>query len=484
MRRPLKSLLASLLLLLAVLSTKTSTSASSEGLPVVLISKGMHYSVANGRTPQNPFATGPASTTVPPNSCGDFCAFTAYTCETSRQRVCLEDLKINGGPVVLINGFAGNCVTQHLSDAKYDWSKTCMPPSDDSGKDLDPDYIFVTEDLQVDCFVETAASKCLRTLVHLIPNLRRVEQPPLSRVDLVLRSPEDSSFSQRAGYALVNGVVEEFTPATEASDRIRLSILEPHRNIGMLQPGESMSGSKCSWFSMTVDECFLTERVTKTEKSLRVLLFPGPVRQRFNPAALIEPSPAGVGTYFSTNAEHVGAQAAAVTKGELSLQVAGPHLAGNGAPNLSWMTWYWPSEFLKAEFGLTPSAASESTIDVNRSVNGKSSDQRATFEPQANGLKVAVTDIGFSSPSIGVRRIISLKVGGQISFSSLASAMGIPKLSAETGFGPQFSRSMTKNISVGKSSLRVLKRGRHELTFRFRDDFGKVRSRTIMVVAG
>lgn len=482
MRRLLISLLASLMLV--AVSTETNASTGSEGLPVVLISKGMHYSVANGRMPQVPGAGGSATTTLPTTSCGDFCSFTAYTCETSRQRVCLEDLKINGAPVNLINGFAGNCVTQHLSDSKYDWSKTCMPPSDDSGKDLDPDYVFVTEDLQVDCFIESAASKCLRTLVHLIPNLRRSELPRLSRVDLVLRSPQGASFSQRAGYALVNGIVEEFAPATEASDRIRVSVLEPHRNIGMLQPGESMSGSKCSWFSMTVDECFLTQRVTRTEKSLRILFFPGPIRQRFNPTALIEPSPAGVGTYFSTNAEHVGAQAAAVAKGELSLQIAGPHLAESGAPNLSWLTWYWPSDFLKTEFGLNPTDASALTIDVNRSASGKVSNQRAVFEPQAKGLRVSVADIGFSSPSIGARRIITLKVGGQISFVSLASAMGIPKLSAKTGFAPQFSKAVSRNVLIGKSSVRVLKRGSHELTFRFRDDFGKVRSKTIKVVAG
>jgi hypothetical protein len=470
--------------MLIAVATETNASASSDDSPVVLIAKGMHYTLADGRPPQNPGAPGVPTSTTPWTPCGDFCLVTAYRCETSRNRVCLDELKVNGTPATLIDGFTGSCVTMHMTGSKHDIMKGCTPPSDDSGKSLDPDFIFVTEDLQVDCFVGSTSSKCLRTVVHLIPNLARAEQPILTRVDLVMRSPRGAPFSQRAGYALVNGVVEEFTPSTENSDLLRLSVVDPHRNVGLFAPDVRLSGRSCSWFSMHVDECSLADQVTKTERSLRVLLFPGPLRQRFNPSGLIEPSSAGIGTFFSTNAEHVGAPAASSIRGELTLQIAGPHHSPGGAPNLSWLVWYWPSDYLKAEFGLSPSDAGASTIDVNRSASGTVSNQRAVFEPQAKGLRVSVTDIGFSSPSIGARRIITLKVGGQISFSSLASAMGIRKLSAKTGFAPQFSKAVSRNVLIGKSSVRVLKRGSHELTFRFRDDFGKVRSKTIKVVAG
>ena len=463
------------------IQARSSQLESSVDQITVLISEGMHHSVAGGRPPASPSGEANSPTSLPWTSCGVFCAYTAYRCSDTRERVCLSDIRINDREVKLVSGFTGSCITQKIAGSTYATRRGCTSPSDGNGDKLDPDFVFVTEDQRFDCFASNKRSTCLRTMVYLMPNDFRTVRPNLDSVELKLQSPAGADFTGRAGYALTNGEVEAFVPSRESSDVVQLRLKSPYRQFGTFAEGETVSGLPCDWFTLSIDACVMAPRTGEPDKSLRILLYPGPLRQRTNPSGFFEPSPKGVGTYFWTRAQYAGAPTSNSRTGELSLKVASPHLASDGSQNTASLSWYWPANYLKEEFGLRLEDASPKTIDINRSATNGVKSLSAVFAPSSDGLKVDVPGITFSAPSIGTRRIVTVKRGAVVRLSELGAAMGLAKVGKSTALAPVLSPKLRQLVTARGNSLTFLSRRIMDVPFRFRDEFGTMVTKTLRV---
>lgn len=432
-------------LLISVFLT-TAQPISAANAPTVLVPRGMWINM-----------TGPLG---------------AVKCTYSRASLCVDSIRINGQEATLVEGYTGSCITMAISSSSP--MMGCSKSADLNGNTLLTDFVADIQSFETPCVVEDATTACRSSNFSLVPNAGQTGQPTITSAEVTLRTTPGLGFNKQVGTVVANAKIASFTPSSVTSDLVKVDVLAPGRNRGQLV--------QCGWFTVTIDTCGLSDTISTVENGLRMYLYTAPLKNVKLDNGLVEPNPAGVGAYFTTDAQHVGLSDINFTTGRFGVRVSGPHHAADGGLNTSYTEWYWPAAYVDSLFGLQPDQVNSSTVEVNRSTTSASTALVATFVATAAGVKITATGITFSAPNVGLRRIVTVKKGKSIPISTLVAAAGLKNDPQAKNAKVTLSPKLKKSIALSNKLVKTSQKGAFEIPFTYKDASKKSITKMVKIV--
>lgn len=396
----------------------------------------------------------------------------AVKCTYSRASLCVDSIRINGQEATLVEGYTGSCINMAISSSSP--MMGCSKSTDLNGNTLLTDFVADIQSFETPCVVEGATTACRSSNFSLVPNVGQTGQPTITSAEVTLRTTPGLGFNKQVGTVVANAKIASFTPSSVTSDVVKVDVLAPSRNRGQLV--------QCSWFTVTIDTCGLSDTISTVENGLRMYLYTAPLKNVKLENGLVEPNPAGVGAYFTTDAQHVGLSDINFTTGRFGVRVSGPHNAADGGLNTSYTEWYWPAAFVDSLFGLLPDQVNRSTVEVNRSTTSASTALVATFAATPAGVKITATGITFSAPSVGLRRIVTVKTGKSIPISTLVAAAGLKNDLQAKNAKVTLSAKLKKSFALAGKSIRTSQKGAFEIPFTYKDALKKSITKMVKIV--
>lgn len=396
----------------------------------------------------------------------------AVKCTYSRATLCVDTIRINGEEATLVEGYTGSCISMAISNSPP--MMGCSKSADLNGNTQLTDFAANIQSFETPCVVEGVTTACRSSNFSLVPNAGQTGQPTITSAELTLRTTPGLGFNKQVGTVVANAKIASFTPSSVTSDVVKVDVLAPSRKVGELV--------QCSWFTVTIDTCALSETTSAVENGLRMYMYTAPLKNVALENDLVEPNPAGVGAYFTTDAQHVGLSSINFTTGRFGVRVAGPHNAAAGGLNTSYTEWYWPAAFVNSLFGLLPDQVNSSTVEVNRSTSSSSDALVATFAATKAGVKITATGITFSAPSVGLRRIVTVKKGKSIPISTLVAASGLKDDPRAKNVKVTLSAKLKKSFALSDKSIRTSQKGAFEIPFTYKDASKKSITKIVKIV--
>jgi len=398
--------------------------------------------------------------------------FGAVKCTYSRASLCVDTIRINGQEATLVEGYTGSCISMAIANRSPVMG--CTKPSDLNGNTQLTDFIADIQSFETPCVVDGVTTACRSSNFSLLLNTEQTGQPRITNAEVTLRTTPGIGFNKQVGTVVANAKIASFTPSSVTSDVVKVDVLAPSRNIGGLV--------QCSWFTVTIDTCALSDAVSAVENGLRMYMYTAPLKNVKLDNGLVEPNPAGVGAYFTTDAQHVGLSEINYATGRFGVRVSGPHHAAAGELNTSYTEWYWPAAYVDSLFGLQPDQVNSSTVEVNRSTTSSSDSLVSTFAATAAGVKITATGITFSAPNVGVRRIVTVKKGKNIPMSTLVAAAGLKNDPQAKNAKVTLSAKLKKSFALSNKSVKASQKGAFEIPFTYKDASKKSITKMVKIV--
>ena len=396
----------------------------------------------------------------------------AVKCTYSRASLCVDSIRINGQEAMLVEGYTGSCINFAISNSPLGIG--CSKSADLDGNTLLTDFVADIQSFETPCVVDGAATACRSSNFSLVPNAGQTGQPTITSAEVTLRTTPGLGFNKQVGTVVANAKIASFTPSSVTSDVVKVDVLAPSRKTGELV--------RCTWFTVTIDTCALSDATTTVENGLRMYMYTAPLKNVKLAPGFVEPNPAGVGAYFTTDAQHVGLSEINYATGRFGVRVSGPHNAANGGLNTSYTEWYWPAAFVDSLFGLLPDQVNKTTVEVNRSTTSASTDLVATFAATPAGVKITATGITFSAPSVGLRRIVTVKKGKSIPISTLVAAAGLKNDLQAKNAKVALSAKLKKSFALAGKSITTSQKGAFEIPFTYKDASKKSITKMVKIV--
>ena len=390
----------------------------------------------------------------------------------NRPSLCVDSIRINGQEATLVEGYTGSCITMAIANSPI--TTGCSKSADLNGNTQLTDFVADIESFVTPCVVDGATTVCKSFNFSLVPNAGQSGQPVIAHAELALRTTPGAGFNMQVGTVVANAKIVSFTPSSITSDLVKVDVLAPGRNRGQLV--------QCSWFTVTIDTCGLSDAVSTVENGLRLYMYTAPLKNVILDNGLVEPNPAGVGAYFTTDAQHVGLSDINFTTGRFGVRVSGPHNAADGGLNTSYTEWYWPAAYVDSLFGLQPDQVNSSTVEVNRSTTSSSDTLVSTFAATAAGVKITATGISFSAPNVGLRRIVTVKKGKSIPMSTLVAAAGLKNDPQAKNAKVTLSTKLKKSFALSNKSVKTSQKGAFEIPFTYKDASKKSITKMVKIV--
>ncbi len=309
-------------------------------------------------------------------------------------------------------------------------------------------------------FVETEAVPCELPYMVIYPVANGFPtQTPVGQVTVNFRRAQNSNPTTRFGTSVVNGHLVSFTPAKEGLRDIATVVATP----AVIQRASSPTSSWCSGWIPVVDACELPETAqSKNTNSVNILLLPGSrsslvppdrldttcISTIVNTCTIPVFEETSFGAWMDTDAYIFGMAAADRDTGATLLKIVGPHFKypENGVSNelnLSYVRNFMPTSFLMASFGITPDEANAHTLPVTRTTGFTTTVPGTEYTPTVDGLLLNTTGIGFSQPTVSIKRVLVVKKNKKVSAEQLIRAAGVytarqfgtPKISINTKAG-------------------------------------------------
>lgn len=398
--------------------------------------------------------------------------FGAVKCTYSRASLCVDTIRINGQEATLVEGYTGSCISMAIANRSP--MMGCTKPSDLNGNTQLTDFIADIQSFETPCVVDGVTTACSSSNFSLLLNTEQTGQPRITNAEVTLRTTPGIGFNKQVGTVVANAKIASFTPSSVTSDVVKVDVLAPSRNIGGLV--------QCSWFTVTIDTCALSDAVSTVENGLRMYMYTAPLKNVKLDNGLVEPNPAGVGAYFTTDAQHVGLSEINYATGRFGVRVSGPHHSSTGALNTSYTEWYWPAAFVDSLFGLLPDQVNSNTVEVNRSTTGSSTALAATFAATSAGVKITATGITFSAPNVGLRRIVTVKKGKSIPISTLVAAAGLKNDPRAKNAKVTLNAKLKKSFALSNKLVKTSQKGAFEIPFTYKDASKKSITKMVKIV--
>ena len=398
--------------------------------------------------------------------------FGAVKCTYSRASLCVDTIRINGQEATLVEGYTGSCISMAIANRSP--MMGCTKPSDLNGNTQLTDFIADIQSFETPCVVDGVTTACRSSNFSLLLNTEQTGQPRITNAEVTLRTTPGIGFNKQVGTVVANAKIASFTPSSVTSDVVKVDVLAPSRNIGGLV--------QCSWFTVTIDTCALSDAVSTVDNGLRMYMYTAPLKNVKLDNGLVEPNPAGVGAYFTTDAQHVGLSEINYATGRFGVRVSGPHHSSTGALNTSYTEWYWPAAFVDSLFGLLPDQVNSNTVEVNRSTTGSSTALVATFAATSAGVKITATGITFSAPNVGLRRIVTVKKGKSIPISTLVAAAGLKNDPRAKNAKVTLNAQLKKSFALSNKLVKTSQKGAFEIPFTYKDASKKSITKMVKIV--
>ena len=390
----------------------------------------------------------------------------------NRPSLCVDAIRINGQEATLVEGYTGSCITMAIANSPI--TTGCSKSADLNGNTQLTDFVADIESFVTPCVVDGATTVCKSFNFSLVPNVGQIGQPVIASAELTLRTTPGAGFNMQVGTVVANAKITSFTPSSVTNDLVKVDVLAPSRNRGQLV--------QCSWFTVTIDTCGLSDATSIVENSLRMYMYTAPLKNVKLDNGLVEPNPAGVGAYFTTDAQHVGLSEINYATGRFGVRVSGPHNAADGELNTSYTEWYWPAAYVDSLFGLLPEQVNSSTVEVNRSTTSSSDTLVSTFVATTAGVKITATGITFSAPNVGLRRIVTVKKGKSIPISTLVAAAGLKNDPQAKNAKVTLSAKLKKSFALSYKSVKTSQKGAFEIPFTYKDALKKSITKMVKIV--
>lgn len=339
-------------------------------------------------------------------------------------------------------------------------------------------------------FVETTATACDVPYLVVSPyNSALNTLSESSTVVINMRRAPGTDPAARVGAVVVNGALTSFVPSAPGVRDIATVTMQPRRT-------EIASQGMCVGWVVAIDGCTVAETATTSRANVvSVLMLPG-MRTSLVPPDVTDPScspgldPSSCvinvfdsdsqGGWIDTNASIFGLASTDRLTGAAQLKIAGPHykmipydtistpiacpyipsICGD-RPEGSWgytyttvpkstekelntayFRMFLPGAYLYKSFGLTPTQASALTLPVRRTLSGTDALSSTTYTPTDGGLLINTPDVTFSTPTMNVSRVLTVKKNKKVAAETIIRAAGVSV--SKTLYG-------TPKISVVKS---------------------------------
>jgi hypothetical protein len=326
-------------------------------------------------------------------------------------------------------------------------------------------------------FVDTTVSQCEFPYLVLFP-YAHVLGPNASLGDVVInfRRQATEHPTSAVNAVIVNGSLQSFSPAAPGLRdvaSISARAVEIH----------SASTGYCIGWVSEIDGCVIGETGTsKVTNRLSMLLLPAmrssivPPDKADETCRQIDISNACIinvfdetsrGGWVDTDASVFGLTSTDRFTGAAQLKIAGPHyktpVNGSTDLNQSYFRMFMPKAYLDVSFGLTPSQANATSLPVKRTARNGSTVPVTQYIPSADGLLVSSTGIGFSTPTMSVQRILTVKRNQKVTATTLLKAAGVHQ-----------------SLKFGKASVKINSKNGMKYSAK-RYQFTKVRTLTVTI---
>jgi hypothetical protein len=309
-------------------------------------------------------------------------------------------------------------------------------------------------------FVETEAVPCELPYMVIYPSLNGIPtQTAVNEVTVNFRRAQNDLSTTRIGTTVVNGHLVSFTPAKPGLRDIATVVATP----ATIQRASSPTSPWCSGWIPVVDSCSLPETAqSKNTNSVNILLLPGSRSSLVPPDKLDSTCVSTIvntctipvfeetsfGAWMDTDAYIFGMAAADRDTGATMLKIVGPHFKypENGVSNelnLAYVRNFMPAPFLMASFGITPEEANAQTLPVTRTTGFATTIPGTVYTPGIDGLTLNTTGIGFSAPTVSIKRVLVVKKNKRLTAEQMVRAAGVftarqfgaPKISVNSKAG-------------------------------------------------
>lgn len=422
-------------------------------------------------------ATGTSSTQVPS---AETSYMRAVSCDTSTQELCVKQIVINGVVARLVPGYTGSCIGMFAT--KYTLTGPamgCTKSMDLTGRVQLPDYFVYFSKRTSKCRFETQILDCVNQQVDIMPNPSLKNVPRITKLALDLRVPT-SAFETQMGTAGSNGKITSFVPSVKNANVMHIEITDPARKFADYT-GTSTAG-RCGWWSPTLESCSLAATTTDINYDPKFFFYPAPLKNvKISADGVVEPNPNGIGSYFSTDAQHIGLSTVDFTTGAYGVTVAGPHESHLGGLNEAFFENFWPAAYLMDNFGITPSQANSSTLPVSRTLSKSSNPLSTTYQATADGLLLSSKGITFSTPTVSTRRVLLASKARVVPRAEVISAAGWRSVAKQAQITIASTKKDRSSVLVSKAGVRFTKRGVFDLLLTFKDSDGSLVKRSVRV---
>jgi hypothetical protein len=388
-------------------------------------------------------------------------------------------------------------------------------------------------------FLETTATSCEAPYMVVYPKGGISATPTgsqvLGEVTINFRRQPGTDPTARVGTVISNGVIQSFSPAAAGVRDVATIVVKP-----ALTQNYGVGASSCSGWSPAIEMCDIGEKATYASANrLVAFLLPGFRNSVVPPDDLLDGcvrnadgsgcivnvfDPASFGGFMDTDASVFGLASTDRLTGAAQLKIAGPHfkmdeveitVTPNQCPpnngmidcssqqaidfnwgstttrvvkntepilNLSTFRAFIPSGYLMNSFGLTPAQTNASTLPVRRTASSTDSSvvPTTTYTPVAGGIQIVTTGIGFSTPTISLTRILTVKKGSKISTTALLKAAGVFQAKR---FGTITIATSAKNgITKSGSYFKFSKKKTVTLSIRYKPSKVSASTRTLKIV--
>lgn len=288
-------------------------------------------------------------------------------------------------------------------------------------------------------FVATESASCEAPYL----SISKIDGTALTDVEVKFRRKSGDTPTSRIGAVVLSGALTSFEPAAPGLRdvaTVRMSAVETQH----YQAG----ADTCRGWVVAIDMCGFGQTATQsTLNNVGLLMLPG-MRSAVVPPDIVDPTcstlnptgncivnvfeDASLGGWIDTSASVFGLASTDRFTGAAQLKIAGPHfkkpLSGSGEGtdlNLATFRMFMPTEFLRLSFGLTPAKANAITLPVKRTLGFTSTTPTTQYVPQADGLLVDTSGIGFSTPTVTISRVLVVKRNKKVAASSIIAAAGV-----------------------------------------------------------
>lgn len=328
-------------------------------------------------------------------------------------------------------------------------------------------------------FVETEAVPCEIPYMVIYPVANGMPtQTPVNEVTVNFRRAQNDNVTTRIGTTVVNGILKSFTPSKPGLRDISTVVASPT----MIQRASSPTSSWCSGWVTAIDLCSLPDNAsTQVTNTVNILLLPG-MRSSIVPPDKLDSTcvtsivnqciipvfeEGSFGAWMDTDAYLFGMTSADRETGATQMKIAGPHFkysaTGASELNFSYVRNFIPNAMLMASFGITPAEANAQTLPVTRTSGLTVTTPSTTYTVQPDGLFLNTTGIGFSTPTVSIKRVIVVKKNKKLTTEQIIRAAGIynslrfgtPKITVNTKAGMKkigsrytFTKARSLTISV------------------------------------